>query len=74
MTVKELIDALEKLDPKTRVFREVDGEATRTGDYFPAHGLRKLQLRPLNFGGYEEADEPPSAYVSGPAVYGVLIC
>lgn len=70
MTTAELIIELQKLPPDTEVFVEGDGDANRSGDYFPLLQLHTETLRPLSFGGWDIAGKH-SHYWAGPPVSAV---
>lgn len=56
MTVSELIEALQELNPDLTICREVNGDATRTGDYMTADGPETELVHPVSYGGYEPGD------------------
>lgn len=59
MTVKDLIEELQKRDPNLVIALEVDGDAMRTGDYIciSEKSLTEKTLRALTFGGCNSGDE-----------------
>jgi hypothetical protein len=55
MTVRELKELLDNSDPNMEVCCQVDGDATRTGDYLPCSGPAIVEVFPVSYGGYESA-------------------
>lgn len=53
VTAQRLIELLQEHEPEMEVLCEVDGQATRTGDYLDAEFHVKT-VYPVEYGGYEE--------------------
>lgn len=74
MTVKELIVELSDMNPDAPVFVRVNGDESRSGDFFHADPPYASRLIGVTYGGAEcDNIDEPSEYWSGESFDAVII-